>query len=72
MMTKIFDNLMGESVEVYIDDIIVKTPKGRDHAVDLAVVFEQLHKHNMRLNLEKCTFGVRSGKFLGYMLTKTG
>ncbi|XP_057452113.1 uncharacterized protein LOC130743916 [Lotus japonicus] len=63
---------MGKSVEVYIDDIIVKTPKGGDHTADLAVVFEQLKKHNMRLNPDKCTFGVRSGKFLGYMLTNRG
>ncbi|XP_057452841.1 uncharacterized protein LOC130744695 [Lotus japonicus] len=72
MMTRIFGDLMGKSVEVYIDDIIVKTPKGGDHAADLAVVFEQLKKHNMRLNPDKCTFGVRSGKFLGYMLTNRG
>ncbi|XP_057418168.1 uncharacterized protein LOC130712350 [Lotus japonicus] len=72
MMTKIFGHLMGKSVEVYIDDVIVKTPKGGDHVADLAEVFEQLHKHNMRLNPEKCTFGVRSGKFLGYMLTDQG
>ncbi|XP_057432327.1 uncharacterized protein LOC130725088 [Lotus japonicus] len=72
MMTKIFRALIGKSIEVYIDDIIVKTPKGGDHAADLAVVFEQLRKHNMRLNPKKCTFGVKSGKFLGYMLTSRG
>ncbi|XP_057425850.1 uncharacterized protein LOC130719235 [Lotus japonicus] len=71
-MTRIFGALIGKSVEVYIDDIIVKTPKGGDHAADLAVVFEQLKKYNMRLNPEKCTFGVKSGKFLGYMLTNRG
>lgn len=69
MMTKIFGNLMGKSVEVYIDDIIVKTPIGGDHVPDLSIVFEQLKKYNLRLNPEKCTFGFRSRKLLGYMLT---
>ena len=72
MMNRVFQGLLGEKVEVYIDDIIVKTPLGGDHSADLGSVFERLRAHDMRLNPSKCTFGVRVGKFLGFMLTQRG
>jgi len=69
MRTKIFDRMIGKEIEVYIDDIITKTPMGKDHVSDLSQVFNRLRWHNMRLNPAKCTFGVPVGKFLGFMLT---
>ncbi|CAJ2667015.1 unnamed protein product [Trifolium pratense] len=57
---------------VYMDDMIVKSPEELDHVVHLRKVFEQARKYNMRFNPEKCTFGVRAGKFLGFYLTERG
>lgn len=55
-------------MECYVDDMIVKS-LFRDHAVDLIECFETLRKNNMRINLRKCTFGISSRKFLGYMVS---
>jgi ribonuclease HI len=55
-----------------MDDMIVKSPKETDHTVDLKRVFEQAWRCKMRFNPEKCTFGVRAGKFLGFYLTERG
>ena len=63
---------MGKTVEVYVDDIIVKSPNAQRHSSDLAQVFKALRTYTIRLNPEKCTFGVDGGKFLGFMLTQQG
>jgi len=69
MMKKVYDKeLLGEIFEVYMDDMIVKSQQEVDHAAHLKRVFEQTRKYNMRLNPEKCTFGVQAGKFLGFYL----
>nr|KYP39822.1 Transposon Ty3-I Gag-Pol polyprotein [Cajanus cajan] len=60
------------NMEVYVDDMVVKTTSSEGHAADLAEVFNQIKKHNMRLNPEKCVFGVQGGKFLGFMITSRG
>nr|KYP75150.1 Retrovirus-related Pol polyprotein from transposon 412 family [Cajanus cajan] len=52
--------------------MVVKTTTSEGHAADLAEVFSQIRKHNMRLNPEKCVFGVQGGKFLGFMITSRG
>jgi len=59
-------------MEVYIDDMIVKSLNACDHIKHLQETFDILRKHNMKLNLEKCTFGVSSGKFLGFMVSQRG
>lgn len=69
MVTTIFKPLMGTVIEAYMDDMVVKSHHAKDHAKHLQQVFELLKK-NFRLNPEKCTFGVPSGKFLGYLVTK--
>ena len=72
-MNKVYDKkLLGDILEVYMDDMIVKSQQEVDHAAHLKRVFEQTRKYNMRLNLEKCTFGVQAGKFLGFYLTERG
>ncbi|RDX63123.1 hypothetical protein CR513_58484, partial [Mucuna pruriens] len=58
LMDKIFLGLMGKDVEVYMDDMVVKSDKGEDHCKALEQVFEMLRKHQLRLNPEKCSFGV--------------
>ncbi|XP_030924708.1 uncharacterized protein LOC115951690 [Quercus lobata] len=72
MMTKMFEQQMGKSVEVYIDDMVVKSKVVPDHLEDLDNVFQILRKYKLRLNTAKCSFGVGSGKFLGYMVTHRG
>nr|KYP73777.1 Retrovirus-related Pol polyprotein from transposon opus [Cajanus cajan] len=52
--------------------MVIKTISSTDHASDLAEVFAQIRKHNMRLNQEKCVFGVQGCKFLGFMITSRG
>jgi len=70
MMNKVYDKkLLGDILEVYMDDMIVKSQQEVDHVAHLNRVFEQTRKYNMRLNLEKCTFEVPAVKFLGFYLT---
>ena len=72
MMTKIFKPQLGRSVEVYIDDMVVKTKLVSEHVGDLTSIFEILREYKLRLNASKCTFGVGLGKFLRYMVTHRG
>uniref|UniRef100_A0A2N9G212 RNA-directed DNA polymerase n=1 Tax=Fagus sylvatica TaxID=28930 RepID=A0A2N9G212_FAGSY len=72
IVTKMFSGLLGKTVEVYIDDMVVKSIKGTDHVEDLKQVFSILRRHNLKLNASKCAFGVGSGKFLGFMVTQRG
>ncbi|XP_065615914.1 uncharacterized protein LOC136061713 [Quercus suber] len=72
MMTKMFESQLGKSIEVYIDDIVVKSRVISEHVKDLDNVFETLRRHKLRLNTSKCSFGVGSGKFLGYMVIHRG
>ena len=72
MMTKMFEPQLGKNVEVYIDDMVVKSKVVSEHLADLANIFEILRRHKLRLNASKCSFGVGSGKFLGYIVTHRG
>ena len=71
-MTKIFKPLVDRTLEVYIDDIVVKSKTRGEHALHLQEVFHLLRKYNMKLNPSKCTFGVSAGKFLGFMVSQRG
>ena len=72
MMTRMFEPQLGKNIEIYIDDMVVKSRQESDHIADLESIFEILRKHRLRLNASKCSFGVGSGKFLGYMVTHRG
>ena len=72
MMTRMFRDKIGRTVEVYIDDMVVKSKQEIQHIEDLQGVFEILRQHKLRLNAEKCAFGVGAGKFLGYLITCRG
>ena len=60
---------MGKNIEVYIDDMVVKSKIESEHIDDLRNIFGIVRKYKLRLNATKCSFGVGSGKFLGYMGT---
>ena len=72
LMTKIFKPLVGRTVEVYIDDIVVKSKTRKEHVLHLQEVFHLLRKYDMKLNPSKCAFGIGAGKFLGLMVTQRG
>nr|CAN76815.1 hypothetical protein VITISV_044116 [Vitis vinifera] len=72
LMTKIFKPLIGHSVEVYIDDIVVKSKTREQHILHLQEVFHLLRRYGMKLNPSKCAFGVSAGKFLGFMVSQKG
>nr|XP_023921306.1 uncharacterized protein LOC112032784 [Quercus suber] len=68
MMTKIFKPQLGKNIEIYIDEMVVKSKLESEHINNLGNIFEILKRHKLRLKASNCSFGVRSGKFLGYML----
>src|SRR5438270_5763470 len=72
LVNKLFKHQIGRNIEVYVDDMLVKSTKEIDHVKDLAETFEVLKKHNMKLNPQKCVFGVTAGKFLEFMVTNRG
>ena len=72
LMTKIFKPLIGRMVEVYIDDIVVKSKTREEHTHHLQEVFHLLMRYNMKLNPSKYAFGVSADKFLGFMVTQRG
>ena len=72
MMTKMFESQLGRNIEVYIDDMVIKSKVVSGHVGDLTSIFGILIKYKLRLNASKCSFGVGSGKFLGYMVTHRG
>ena len=72
MMTRMFKPQLGKNIEVYIDDMEVKSKVDFEHINDLRNIFEILRRHKLHLNVAKCSFGMGSGKFLGYMVTYHG
>ena len=67
-----FEPQLGKNIEVYINDMVVKSKVVSEHVGDLRLIFEILRKHKLRLNVSKCSFRVGSGKLLGYMVTHRG
>ena len=59
-------------MEVYIDDMLVKSIKAKLHITHLSKAFQVLKSYNMKLNPAKCTFGVSVGKFLGFIVNNRG
>ena len=65
LVNKMFSEMLGKTMEVYIDDMLVKSLVASDHIKHLEQAFEVLKKYNMKLNPVKCSFGVTLGKFIG-------
>ena len=72
LMNKMFQGQIGRNMEVFVDDMLVKSTESGNHAHDLQEDFETLKQYRMKLNPVKCTFGVSSEKFLGYMVSSKG
>ncbi|XP_026377746.1 uncharacterized protein LOC113272052 [Papaver somniferum] len=72
MVKKMFDGWIHKTLEVYVDDMLVNSKLPQGHANDIREIFEQMRKYNMKINPAKCAFGVTSGKFLRYLVTKSG
>ena len=70
--TTLFHDMMHKDVEVYVDDMIVKSRDRADHWAPLERFFQRIRCFRLRLNPKKCTFGVTSRKLLGYMISERG
>ena len=72
LMNKMFAHQIGRNIQVYVDDMLVKSLHEEDHLDDLRETFDTLRSYNMKLNPNKCAFGVTAGKFLGFMVSQRG
>ena len=72
LVTKMFRPMLGKTMEVYIDDMLVKFKERPDHTTHLQEAFELLRTYDMKLNPLRCAFGVSAGRFLGFMVTQRG
>ena len=72
LMYKMFANQIETNVQVYVDDMLVKSRREDNHLEDLKETFDILCSYNMKLNPSKCAFGVMVGKFLGFMVSQRG
>jgi len=66
----IFHDMMHIDLEVYVDDVLVKSKTKARHAEVLAKVLERLREYQLKMNPKKCVFGVSSGKLLGFIMSK--
>ena len=72
MMTRMFEPQLGKNIEIYINDMVVKSKAEFEYVNDLENIFRILRKQKLLLNASKCSFGVGLEKFLGYMVTHRG
>ena len=71
-MTHVFGKHIGQTVEAYVDDIVVKSRKASDLVGDLEIAFKCLKEKGIKLNPEKCVFGVPQGMLLGFIVLERG
>ena len=72
MATTLLHDMMHNEVEVYVNNMIVKYKEREVHIVNLRKFFERIKEYRMRLNPQKCTFGVTAGKLLGFLVSDRG
>jgi hypothetical protein len=68
VMNLIFHDLLGIILEIYIDDVVVKSESKDNHLVDLRLALERLRRYGLKMNPLKCVFGVSASKFLGFII----
>lgn len=71
-MVTLFHDMIHKEIKCYVDDMIAKSHMEEEHLVNLLKLFERLIKLRLRMNPNKCTFGVRSGKLLGFLINERG
>jgi hypothetical protein len=71
-MNYIFHDLISKLVEIYIDDVVVKSASVEGHFGDLQQVLERTKRFRLRMNPKKCAFGVSAGQFLGFLVHERG
>ena len=71
-MVALFHDMMHKEIEVYVDDMIAKSRTEDKHLVNLRKQFGRLQKYQLKLNPAKCTFEVKSGKLLGFIVSQKG
>ena len=69
LVNQMFSKQIGRNVEVYVDDMLIKSKEEEDHLDDLKETFNTLRQYSMKLNPSKCAFGVSSGKVLDFMVS---
>ena len=72
MATTLLHDIMHNEVEMYVDDMIVKANEREGHIVNLRKFFERIKEYRLRLNPQKCTFGITIGKLLGFLVSVRG
>ena len=72
LVNHMFHPQIGRNVEVYVNDMLVKSLDEEKYLDDLQETFDTLRRYNMKLNPSKCAFRVSSGKFLGFMVSHRG
>jgi len=72
LMDKVLAPMLGRNVQAYVDDMVVTSHERGQQAVDLEELFATISRYHLKLNPEKCVFGVEAGNFLGFMLTERG
>ncbi|KAM2127807.1 hypothetical protein ACFX1R_007669 [Malus domestica] len=72
LMNAIFHDLIGQNMEVYIDDIVVKSKIEEQHLTDLRQALTRMRIHKLKMNPKKCTFVIRAGNFLGFLVHQRG
>jgi hypothetical protein len=72
MTSKVLSTRIGRNVLTYVDDIIVRSTKREDHIVNLQETFANFRKAGLKLNPEKCIFGIKKGKILGCLISTKG
>ena len=72
LVNKMFSKQIERNMEMYMDDMLVKSKEELAHLDDLRETFTTLRQYQMKLNPSKCAFGVASGKFLGFMVSQRG
>jgi hypothetical protein len=71
-MNLIFHDLLGIILEIYIDDVIVKSDSMDNHLANLRLALERMRRYGLKMNPLKCAFGVSAGKFLGFIIHEPG
>jgi hypothetical protein len=71
-MNYIFHELIGKIVEIYIDDVVIKSLNHETHLENVKRTLECTRKHGLKMNPNKCAFGVSAGEFLGFLVHEGG